>query len=119
MNYKDKLSELNDEMSESSRLLSHARRLKGASEILAKHRLSGRSLSSFIQDIPSPHQDYNKFAHQALCTAIDELSHDIFRITEMRLAAEERTTKFAGQAKALSVQSAIIPGFISIEKKEV
>ena len=90
-----KLIELQESV---NRTESNLRLLTDAAQELAKIRRSGKSMSEFIIDM-----QYTKFGSASnqksyVFDAVNKMTHDIFRLAEMRILADARSLRIEADA---------------------
>lgn len=104
------LEQMNQLEREAQREESSACSASNAQALLADVRRGGRSLTEALVDVVRYwHTGADKIARDELYATINHFSHDILRITEMKLAAKAREHRSSADRKRALIKASILP----------
>ena len=94
-----KLDDLNNIRAEEAELYRKAKRIEQQISVLVSNRNNMKTLSEYIRDMsPSDSSFYQEISNEILKIA-NSMSHDVFRIVEMKFSAEARELKAEAKLK--------------------
>lgn len=103
-----KLDELNDIARAEKKLIDRAEQLDRYSKDLAQKRNDMCTLSKFVSDVQ--YQEYNAELNKEVLRIINSMSHDVFRVAEIKFSAEARELRIEAKLRRQQINNFLSDG---------